>query len=314
MEFHNRCLISLAYKLIDRFQELTLFGGIVRDVICPAMFNGEDPFDSSYESKEKIEDLDIYFTWEHQDWEHQDRDPLDMENLELDDERASELTTWFLASLIDNGKLREWDWVLQKSKPLKLYSISAVRFFIRHQITGVETHIDLVGTKNPKNVLLKDMDVNMFVFNKADGLFLKQKMKKSIQNFFKQKKIYDEMLVQIVKKQCNTIFRIIPLKNVRNESDEKILKLQIKRFMKMIRKGWTILNMPEELVVNEKTETDCAICYKPPIYRYLYITPSKCTLCLDCFEKVLETDLSTRNTFRCPLSRTEYFPWGIGRW
>lgn len=308
MDFRNRCLLSLAYKLIDRFQELTLFGGIVRDVICPAMFNGEDPFDSSYESKERIEDLDIYFTWKHPDPGAEEENPV------LDEERASELTTWFFTNLMDNGKIREWDWVLQKYERLKLYSISAVRFFIRHQITGVETHIDLVGTENPKNIFLKDMDVNMFVFNKADGLFLKKKMTKKIQNFFKQKKIQDEILVQIMKKQCNTIFRTIPLKNVRYESDEKILKLQIKRFMKMIRKGWTILNMPEELVVNEKTETDCAICYKLPVDRYLYITPSKCTLCLDCFETLLETDLSTRNRFRCPLSRTEYFPWSIGQW
>lgn len=302
MDFRNRCLISLAYKLIDRFSELTLFGGIVRDIICPAMFNGEDPFDYGYESKERIDDLDIYLTWTHLDQE---------ENPEIELERTSELTNWFFTNLIDNGKIREWDWTLERFEPLKIYSISAVRFFVKNQITGVKTHIDLVGTENPKKVFLKDMDVNMFIFNKAYGLLLKKIMKKNINSFFKQKKIQDELMVRIMKKQCTAIFR--PTLS-RPATEEKVLKLQIKRFMKMIRKGWTVINMPEELVVNETTETDCAICYKLPIDRYMYIIPSKCTLCLDCFEKLLETDLFVRNSrFRCPLSRAEYYPWSIGR-
>jgi len=304
MALNNVCLLSLAYKLIDKFSELTLFGGVVRDIICPAIYHGDDPFDSSFESKERIEDLDIYITWK---WEDGFTNEEDMSS------RREYLVSWVFDNLITSGKLREWDWTLQKYEKINIYHLVACRFFIRNQITGIETHIDFVGTENPKNIFLKDMDVNMFTFNKAEGLVFKKKHSKSIKGFFRHNKLQVITIKNILEKKCIAIFKNAydPV----NDDEKNMINLEIKRAMKMIRKGWVIINMDDGVnIMKDKSDSDCNICYRPIVGNYIYIMASKCTLCLDCFEKLLENELSTKTKFRCPLTRTEYLPWKFVDW
>lgn len=40
----NKALLALAYKIVDHFPEYTLFGGIVREIIAPAIISKKDPF------------------------------------------------------------------------------------------------------------------------------------------------------------------------------------------------------------------------------------------------------------------------------
>ena len=56
----TKSLVRLAYKLIDHFPELTLFGGFVRDIIIPGIQQYKNPFYSgNYDELPEISDIDI---------------------------------------------------------------------------------------------------------------------------------------------------------------------------------------------------------------------------------------------------------------
>lgn len=157
MALRTRSIMSLAYKLVDNFAdartgEVILFGGVVRDVIVPALGDGKDPFSKEYlsETKEQINDLDIY-----------------VKITAGDQDTFERLREWIGTSL--THKLREWDWQICKSENIPNYHLKARRLHLVHTVTDEKVQLDLVSADGRHPV---DADVNRVRFSRSAGLVL----------------------------------------------------------------------------------------------------------------------------------------------
>lgn len=269
----NVCLSALAYKLMDSFT-LTLFGGFVRDILVPSLSKGEYPFDKEYVFPTDVEDLDAI---------------LDMESMDT-------LHDWYREKLLP--KLREWDWMSVEIKDLRDYGDDiGIRIELEHQITEVRSHLDVVLFNSS---FATDVNVNYFRFSKEKGLHLKSFSPKKI---LEQHTYYWKMfrlMEKIEKKACRMVMMPYHPKAPR-------------RLIKMIRKGWTIENLNQDIQIHSEEKMDlCQICHekKDMDVQWVELTCSKCQLCLVCFEQLLQTHLKNNNKkFPCPTCRKEIDIW-----
>lgn len=274
----NRCLTALAYKLVDHFPNVTLFGGFVRDVIVRAYAKETFPFRQDYEFECDIKDLDLILT---QDNESKHEDLVEYVGTTL------------------TYQLTEWDWRLLNVSDLNEYEhVIGVRIKIKHFLTDVESHLDII---KKKVIHYKDVDVNQFKFNKEHGLFYSHIPKnQSIYKWFERDRHIKRMIEMVKRKECNMLGKMVGPK-------------AHKRCVKMIKKGWTILNLNPTILIhrNEPLE-QCQICHEPKEGEttWVELTCSRCTLCLDCFETLMYRAKEEKHlTFSCPTCRKRIEPW-----
>lgn len=285
---HNKAILSLSYKLIDKYENLILFGGIVRDYIIPSIDKGINPFTelSEKDLSEKIDDVDIYFSGENY----------------IDE---TDFLEWFFGDL--NYKLGEWDWISED--PVKyrdMYSTEGYKVNLTHSLCGVKTHIDFVKL----NTINQDADVNVFTFGKLRGIdIIPTNIKdRSINSFFTGAKIFKDVTQKINRKELN-MFGGCLFDSERKENEK--ISLLLERFIKYIRKGWTILNIDNDIFIHKEKDHECNICYTAESDIYIKLACSNCFLCLFCFEKLLKSSITEEEKyyFSCPTCRKKMTPW-----
>lgn len=280
---NNRSLISLAYKIIDNIPNTTLFGGIVREIIAPSVISQQNPFELKYQNEYSLPDIDIIYEIK---------------------KNSQESKKSILKSEIDSKfkiKFREWDWFITEIEDLKVYQTTGCRIFIENQILGIVRHIDLIV--EPENI--QDFDVNNLRFNKKKGLFhIETLTSKSIGSHIFSSSHFFQVLDSIKTKKCQIISNLII-----NDSGRNILL--IRRFIKMLKKGWNITNKNNIITINNinRQKSICMICHNEPENIHCELTCSKCHLCFDCLEHLLVQMDFTKNTFKCPTCRIEIRPW-----
>lgn len=274
MKMENRAILSLCYKLVDNYSNLTLFGGVVRDIIAPGFFKGKYPFDKSFKTVETISDVDVLY--------------------ECDGKEDEKVLYRFVYHTLQY-KIREWDWKYTEVKELNIYGMTGLRIHISHQIFEAETHIDFVKNIHSR---IDDTNVNQLRFNKKKGVFIQQykRLCDRIGEHFR----YQQRLLAMEERLDQKLCRMICDTNVSG----------VRRFVKMIRKGWTIENISSYIVSTNKQEI-CMICHEKETESKIELTCSKCVLCLDCFQTLLEKEMADRTNFRCPTCRTCIQPWNI---
>ena len=285
----NRCLTALAYKLIDHFPtELILFGGFVRDVIVPAIFEERDPFAVSYVAKTDINDIDLLF--------HASSRLLHAPFPEEEAEKETDgLELWIHTNLI--LKLREWDWLLGEKTILSEYEHDiGIRVQITHTLTGVTSHLDIIYG----NVTNKDIDVNQFFFNKKNGLTLNMRVGDQINHHVLYQQRFLSFIKNISLKQCRMICGVTAPKAP-------------KRLLKMIRKGWKIKNLNPEIIIHCDNMLDiCQICHQDNAEeKWIELSCSRCRICLECFEQLFIQHIGEGKGIRipCPTCRKNIIPW-----
>lgn len=288
---HNRIIISLAYKITDHFPMTTLFGGIVRDVIAPGFIKGAFPFGKEFVC-DKISDIDIMCL------------PPQIAELEqIDDEKEdTQRLLWVFVDSKLRPKLREWDWWVEETKELDVYNTRGIRLSICHELFDLKTHLDIISVVNST---MNDADVNKLRFSKEKGLFLADEKKpKKIRDQFDNFQRFQNILRQVQMKQCRMICSV-------TSRVEGVTILRLRRFVKMLRKGWEVLNINQRIVSHRKpAETDCMICHTVPDGNWIELSCSRCNLCLDCFGTLIEKNIhDRRGTFKCPTCREEILPW-----
>ena len=150
-----------------------------------------------------------------------------------------------------------------------------------------------------------DTDVNLFRFNKQQGLFINGPGKSIFYQLKKQQRMR-EITEMIMKRECNMI--CMPWHPV----NEGITVMKILRFVKMIRKGWNIKNMCDKIKIHREDHDDvCNICFSKKLENtWVELTCSSCYLCLDCFEQFVCFEIRTRRgIFKCPTCRKELSLW-----
>jgi hypothetical protein len=312
----NKSLLALAYKIIDHFPNFTLFGSIVREIIAPAIISNKDPFDD-YESTYDLPDIDLIYSNEL------DKNELDKKNIENKQEKLHKDTEINKIYKIQNSsgsylihKLREWDWICNHKVLIKNYDVNGITLCIKNKIYGFEAKIDIIY---PQKTNL-DFDVNRFQFNKEKGLYLATYNDSfTLKQKIKNNKDYLQLLAMIKNKECNILFDLNiedkcygcdPYDNNYNcRCLAQRQKNQNHRFVKMLKKGWNILNKNHNIKVHYDDSINvCNICHENPKDTYIELNCSKCILCFDCFEILL---LKSRNypKFKCPTCRIEIIPW-----
>jgi len=296
---YNKLCMSLAYKLIDTFDNLTLFGGIVRDMIVPMWKKGKFPFAKDEElPNREIHDIDIYVSKSVEEKEFVDEDEDDVRG-RLERRRLVILHNWFFSSA--KKKLREWDWILKDDiVDLNLYRTSGVRVVLQHAVfDNNEIQIDFIFETNG---LDPDFDVNQFRFNKSTGLtFGRVRNQENIYSHFKKQKQMIEMIDKAVNKECLMVASLLRS----NQSDSLIL---IKRFTKMLKYGWDIKNKSQDIQVRDGFPEDnlcCMVCYMEKEGKCIELTCSKCWICFDCFEQLFDK----YGIIKCPNCRHVIKPW-----
>jgi len=280
----SRTIMSLTYKLLDHFP-VTLFGGIVRDVIVPVLSEGKNPFLSSFLQTEKINEIS-------------DIDLFTEEKFCIDDPSTCDLLI---------SKLREWDWHAPGITELTLYGIRGHRIELTHTLTSIDVHIDFIQGDQPGLVL--DADVNGFVFSKQHGLHLMRWMDSmKLEGKLRYATRVRRLERKILAKECEIKFSPMFL----GYQQDAVRSVRVRRFVKMIRKGWNVTNIDEDIDVHkgEKALSDvCAICHEDAKAIWVELKSSKCIICLNCFETLLIHDVPKLGHFRCPKSRKEIIPW-----
>lgn len=278
-------LLSLTYKILDHFPEqMTLFGGIVRDFVAPAYWKGVSPFQEDFPIDNEIADIDLLFTPENPEEDSQSIHPFVFSKLQQ--------------------KIREWDWKIGDVSELSTYGPTGYRVQIDHKIVKhISTHLDIVLYKE---AIFKDFDVNILYFNKKKGLFTRSDTLpiQSLGEHFGKNTFLKKILRRISKKEC----RMILGTHTQNS---------LYRVKKMITKGWKIIGLNHRIRIHEEKkendETICSICQETPKepHRWVELTCSKCFLCQDCFFQLLERQLQRESgfPFTCPTCREKIMPW-----
>lgn len=288
IEQNNSALISLLYKMVDTYPNLTAFGGVVRDVIAPAFFKGQYPFEKSFKTNVLISDLDIIYNWNGDE--------------EMADDDKDQILYRFVYGKL-RMKLREWDWKSTEIARLEVYGTEGLRINIEHQILDAKTHIDLVGRLVSLN---KDADVNQIRFNQEQGLFLENTKKNlGIKSHFFYQGVMLGLQARLEEKRC----QMISFPSAHHQPGSTVLLMR--RFVKMIRKGWWVENISDQIDVREKgAEETCMICYENKVSdKVVELKCSRCLLCLDCFQTLLEREMVGSEKFKCPTCRCKIKPW-----
>jgi hypothetical protein len=155
----------------------------------------------------------------------------------------------------------------------------------------------------------QDADVNVFSFGKSRGIDIipRNPKERSINSFFTGVKIFKDIAQKINRKELNMCGGCL-FDSERKENNK--LSLLIERFIKYIRKGWTVLNIDNDIIIL-KEKHDCNICYTAESDMYIKLTCSNCFLCLSCFEKLLNSSIleEEKYYFSCPTCRKQIVPW-----
>lgn len=291
-EIYNRATISLAYKLVSHFSkktssEVSLFGGIVRDAIVPALSKGENPFSPNFRVPFKLGDIDVVVKCTR-------------------NTRNFTLMKWVRKFLIP--KLLEWDWtVLEMSRDDEeknagyVQSMQLVRMTLRHSFVDIDVGLDLVDSAGTERL---DFDVNSFSFSRANGLELRTNLypnaDDSVMNIIHLNSMRVKLFNQIRDRQCQMLLSSDSVENIPAAFD---------RFAKMVKKGWTILNLGENVEIVSGGE--CQICAEHTDLPCIHLTCSRCVMCLDCTKNVLsmprvfddDDDDSNLWNLKCPTCR-----------
>lgn len=285
----NRAILAFAYKLIDHFPNLTLFGSIVREIIAPAFVASKYPFSNAYQCEYDLNDIDIIFTFDKKN-----------ENKEL----RFELKNM-------RPKIREWDWWIDSEEKLEVYGVKGARYHVTNLILDINIHIDFVVEDSQYST---DFDVNNLRFNKKKGLFCKSDINISIDILRKyEENLYFQNLLKLVeKKECNSVYGLHKTDGHDEKSKEYIGRniLSIKRYIKMIKNSWKVNNQNDIIKIHQKTNNDhlCSICLETPIDIHCELTCSKCILCLECFENLMKNMSFSSCTFKCPTCKKDICP------
>lgn len=269
----TKAILSLVYKLID-CEEFILFGGIVRDIILPSYLKGISPFEKNYKPEAEIVDIDMAFRTAN--------------DANVND-TVRKLTP----------KLREWDWKIISVENMDVYGGVCARVFVSHCWAEVDVHLDLVPISS---LCTLDFDVNIFRFDKYKGLYTAGKHRGDISSHFSEQKKIVDTANKIKDKTCTFL---LP-----NVGEQHMEIKYAKRFVKMLKKGWTIENIgPLVSVVEEVKDSECQICGNLPHGRHVLLTCSNCTLCFECFQGLITS--RRLSDCVCPTCREKVTLWEV---
>jgi hypothetical protein len=288
----NRAILAFAYKLIDHFPKVTLFGSIVREIIAPSFIEGIYPFSNTFNTQYDLTDIDIIYT-------------LDTNS----EQKISNLNLMRYELENMHHKIREWDWWLDHYEKIKVYGVKGLRYHVKNLILDFSIHIDFI-IQDSKYIV--DFDVNTMRFNKKRGLFLSlEDTDNTIKSIFNIDYTFQNLLKCIKNRECKSVYGLHKTQGFGQDA-EYIGKnvLSIKRYVKMLKNNWTILNQTKTIKVHDHTNNDhlCNICFEVPTDIHIELICSKCILCLDCFESLMKNmDFSTC-TFKCPTCKKAICP------
>lgn len=299
LDLQTSFLVSLAYKLIDQFPKLSLFGGFVRDYAIPKLMAGTPCrlfSRCSQEPEDRLNDVDFL--------------------LELTPQELSELRknpdfnfadSWVRNELVHSGLLRNWDWFVEDTVPLNVYGAIGVRLILRHVCANILTHIDVMQNHN----VGMDLDVNDFAFSKKLGLY--RLSDRHIEHYTISKRVSrfvsTQRLLDAVKNKQG-VFTLSPEEENRQGVD-KVASIahRLNRFEKYIRKGWTIRNATPfvRFEAVSGSEFSCPVCDHDMPFTATF-TESKQQMCYDCFFSRARTELSEKGFMED--FGTPFFLWG----
>ncbi len=304
----NKSIMALVYKLIDNMSfnskmgdfahevgQVTLYGGIVRDVIVPAFHRGEDPFSTAAILKlnEPIADIDI---------------SIRLVNEELgkacicESKHRTTIPPCYLKDKLMElflPKLREWDWILMKIPEFdQEYGIELIRFHIQHVLTGVKTQIDVTHSSWKAHL---DADVNGFLFNRDKGLFYRESEDYhflTVSMKIKEQHRIREIEKQIMEKKCEMVCNLNA--QIEDWKNETLIK-KFRRLTKLIEKGWTVTNLIPAVYKKEKhDDPNCVVCQEESSLAFFFDC-SNCVICTGCIENMIK--VSEIGEIICPTCR-----------
>lgn len=284
----NRAILAFAYKLMDNFPNITLFGSIVREIIAPCLIKSTYPFANNFKSDYDLSDIDIIYNLEidseKEKWmkEHKSK-KIDLLRDELEKIRP---------------KFREWDWWIEREEKLEVYGVKGIRYHVSNLILDFSIHIDFV-IEDSRYII--DFNVNRLRFNKNKGLFsTSEEDNNTIISQFKTGYEFQNLLKCIEKRECTSVFDLC--KTFGNEQDNLDIGrniLFIKRYIKMLKNCWIVKNQSKYIKLHKYTNNE-HICFEIPSAIHVELTCSKCILCLECFESLMKNMNFTSCTFKCP--------------